>query len=218
MSSKKISKTDQVYQFLLENVLNGRFYPGQILIERELVNQLGVSKTPIREALMRFKQEGLAEGDTHRNVTIIRITRKDIEEIYSLREVLEGLAASDASRNIDAKSAQRLRSVIQISEKYLERQDLDKYANIDLKFHNLLAELSGNNRMVDILRNLRAQTRIMIKTSIKLFNRGGRISLREHKEITEAVCQGDPIKSELKAKEHVRKAKTAIFSWFEVTT
>ena len=205
-----LSKTQTAYQMLLDEILEGKLYPGQRLVERELVKRLGISKTPVREALLRLKEEGLVQGVLNQSVSVTRITITDVVEIYDLREVLEGLAAKTAAIKITSHSSNRLKELIAISEKYCIENNLKEYAEVDLELHNLIGVISENQRLCDALSRFRNQSRILIRNVIKLLGRGGKVSLREHKAIVEAIVGGNPELAEKRAKEHIHEAKKAV--------
>ena len=208
---KEKSKTELAYQILLDEILEGRLYPGQRLIERELVTQLGMSKTPVREALLRLKEEGLLQGVLNQSVSVARITFKDAVEIYDMREVLEGLAAKTAAAKITPQSEKKLLALIELSEKYCKENKMKEYAEADLELHHLIGLISDNQRLCEALSRFRNQSRILIRNVTKLLGRGGKVSLMEHKEIVQAIVNKDPELAEIKAKEHIRKARQSVF-------
>jgi len=203
------SKTEKVYDLLLESIIKRRLSLGQRLVERDLAEKLGVSKTPIREALNRLKKEGLVEGAPYRGFFVAQISPKDMEEIYKLREVLEGLAARDASEKINKGQTRQLNSIVQSLENYVEGKDLESYSSLDLKFHNLLAAISKNERLSQTMQLLQNQTRILMSTSVVL---PGRVeaSLKEHKKITDAVMSHKSNLAEQFAREHIKNVRKAV--------
>ena len=208
------SRTERVYNILLENIIKQKFTPGERLVERDLAEMLGVSKTPVREALGRLEKEGLVYGVPYRGVFVARISLKDVLEIYDLREVIEGLGARGATKKINKEQIEQLNSIIQSSKDCVKKNDLECYSSLDLKFHNLLATISGNKRLGQIMQLLRNQTRILMSTSVKLPGRV-KVSLGDHKKIVEAVVRQDAKLAEKLAREHVRKTKEAILDWLE---
>lgn len=208
------SRTERVYNILLEKIIKQKFIPGERLVERDLAEMLGVSKTPVREALGRLEKEGLVYGVPYRGVFVARISPKDVLEIYDLREVIEGLGAWSAAEKINKEHIEQLNSIIQSSGDCVKKNDLECYSSLDLKFHNLLAAISGNERLSQIMQLLRNQTRILMSTSVKLPGRV-KVSLDDHKKIVEAVVRQDAKLAEKLAREHVRKTKEAILDWLE---
>jgi len=211
------SKTEKVYKILQEDIIERRLLPGQRLVERELIERLGVSKTPVREALARLKKDGLVKGSLHQSVFVTRILRKDAVEIYDLREVLEGLAAKGAAEKITPKKVEELHSIIKLSEECVKENDLKEYARLDLEFHSLIGMISGNERLCEIMQHLHYQTRLLMSTSMTLPGRGAKISLSEHKKIVEAIIDQNPELAEKMAKEHIRNTRKAVLDWFDRT-
>ena len=209
------SKTEKVYKILRDDVIEKRLLSGQRLVERELIDRLGVSKTPVREALARLKRDGLVRGNLHQSVFVTRILRKDAVEIYNLREVLEGLAAKSAAEKIIPDKAKKLRSIVQLSEECIKENSLKKYARLDLEFHNLIGMIGQNERLCKMMQHLHYQTRILMTTSMALPGRGAKISLSEHKKVVEAIINHNLDLAEKMAKEHIKKTKKAVLDWFD---
>lgn len=134
-----------------------------------------------------------------------------MEEIYELREVLEGLAAREATRKINEEQIKELNSIIQSFENCVRKKELEDYSSLDLKFHNLLAGISKNGRLFQTMQLLRNQTRILMSTSVVL---SGRVeaSLKEHKKIMDAIVSHKPDLAEQFAREHIRNVKRAVLN------
>jgi len=211
------SKTEKVYKILQEDIIERRLLPGQRLVERELIGRLGVSKTPVREALARLERDGLVKGSLHQSAVVARILRKDAVEIYDLREVLEGLAAKNAAEKITPEKVEELHSIIKLSEDCIKENNLKEYARLDLQFHHLVGIISENERLCEMMRQLRDQARILMSTSMTLPGRGAKISLSEHKKIVEAIVNQNPDLAKEMAKEHIRKTRKAVLDWFDRT-
>jgi DNA-binding GntR family transcriptional regulator len=209
------SKSEKVYKIIQDDIIERRFLPGQMLVERELIEKLGVSKTPVREALARLKRDGLVEGTLHRSIVVSRILRKDAVEIFDLREILEGLAARGAAEKITPEKAKEIHSIIQLSEECIKKNNLKEYAPLDLRFHNLIRIISENERLCEMMQRLHYQIRILMRTSITLPGRGGRVSLNEHKKIVKEIVNRNPDLAEKMAKEHIKKTKESILDWFD---
>lgn len=217
MEENYLSKTEKVYRILREDIVERRLLPGQRLVERELIEKLGVSKTPVREALARLKKDGFVEGNSRQSASVIRISRKDVAEIYNLREVLEGLAATCVADKITPEKAEELLSNIRLSENCVRENNLKEYTRLDLKFHNLVEIISENKRLYEMMQYLRYQVKVLMTTSITLPGRGVKVSLSEHKKIVEAIINQNPNLAGRMAKKHVRKTSKAVLDWFDRT-
>ena len=210
-------KTEKVYELLLESIIKRKLLPGERLIEKDLAGKLGVSKTPVREALSRLQKEGLVEGMPYQGFLVARISPKDIEEIYDLREVIEGLAARNATEKIDKEQINQLNLIVRSFEECIRKRDLESYSSLDLKFHNLLADISENGRLSQMMQLFRNQTRILMSTSVILPGRV-KASLEEHKKIVNAVITHNPSLAEQFAREHVKNVKMAALNSFKDKT
>lgn len=211
------SKTERIYKILLDRIIERKLLPGQRLVERDLIEKLGVSKTPIREALARLRKDGLVDGTLYQSAFVARISRKDAAEIYDLRRVLEGLAARGAAEKITPKQAQKLRSIIQMSQACVKENKVKEYTRLDLEFHSLIGDISENERLLKIMRQLRYQANILMATSVTLPGRGVRVSLSEHKKVVEAIVNQNPELAEKMAEKHVIKTRKAVIDWFDRT-
>lgn len=212
---KYSSKSEKVYKILREEIIQRKFPPGERLVERDLIKKFGISKTPIREAIIRLKKDGLVEGSLRQSASVIRISRKDVVEIYDLREILEGLAAKYAAEEITSEKAEKLRLIIRLSENCLKENNFKEYSRFDLKFHNSIGIISENKRLYQMMQSLRYQIRILMTTSITLLGRGMKESLSEHKKIVETIVNQNSDLAEKMAKEHVRKTKEVVLDWFD---
>jgi len=201
---KTVSLADQVFEHLESDVLSGKYSRGDILTESRLSAELGVSRTPIREALRRLEQEHLIE-ESGKGSVVIGVTEKDLEDIYLIRGQLEGIVASLAAKNRNEKLLVALREALELQEFYLEKKDPDRIKQMDNKFHNRVYELSGSMVFYDTLLPLHKKAQKYRKASLESNSRAV-ASVEEHRRIYEAIVAGD---SELAAKyacEHVQNA------------
>jgi len=203
------NKSRAVYELLRQNILRRKFLPGERLIERELVEKLGVSSTTIREALTRLAKDGLVGKLPDRGAFVTKLSKNDIKEIYELREQIEGLAARWAAERVSEEKIEQLKSLIKYSEGRIKENSwsYDDALN-ELKFHDLTAEMSGNTRLRKIIRDIRNQSKLLISAS-SVHPKRGREAFEEEKKILEAIIAQDPDSAEQYAKEHVRNAKRA---------
>ncbi|MDR7435009.1 MAG: GntR family transcriptional regulator, partial [Armatimonadota bacterium] len=153
------------YRAIRKAILSRRLPAGTRLVVDRLCEELKVSRTPVKQALAMLEREGLVVTNPHHGTYVVTITKRDIAEIYSLREVIEGMAARLAAETITRQDLQRLRALIQDGRKALEAKDFDAYAEIDLEFHRLIRRASGNQRLQRIMESLDGQVRILINTS-----------------------------------------------------
>ncbi|MBS3787121.1 GntR family transcriptional regulator [Candidatus Bipolaricaulota bacterium] len=208
------NKTDRVYDILLKNITKRNFSPGAKLGEQYLADELGVSKTPVREALSRLERENLVDIYPNRGAYVVEIAQEDIIEIYDLREVLEGLAARQTAEKIDRSGINRFRELINSMEESLNKEDLEEYADHDSKFHSLLGRISENSRLQNVVQNLRYQARILMASSVQIPGRAEK-SLRDHKEIFKFLEAGAGSKAEQKVRKHTRDTKEVVLENYD---
>lgn len=210
-----MNKTEKIYKKLLDDILKGRFYQGQRLIEKELIDIYKISKIPLREALIKLERVGLVQKNVNRGFLVKRILRKDAEEIYELREIIDGLSARRITENITEEKIQKIEKIIHDMELCIRDKKTNKYIEHDKYFHTILNKLSGNKRLIEIMQNLNYQIDMLLKTSIKLPKRGINVSFSEHKIIFEAILNKNSTKAEEVTKKHMMKTKKAVLKYFD---
>lgn len=202
---KTISLADQVFEHLESDILSGKYNRGEILTESRLSSELGVSRTPIREALRRLEQEHIIE-ETGKGSVVIGITEKDLEDIYLIRIQLEGMVASLAAKNSkDTERLDKLKEALELQEFYLNKKDADQIKHMDNRFHNRLYELSGSMVFYDTLLPLHKKVQKYRKASVESNSRAS-ASVEEHRKIYEAVAKGDSDLAFKYASEHAQNA------------
>ncbi len=201
---KTVSLADQVFEHLESDILSGKYSRGEVLTESKLSLELGVSRTPIREALRRLEQEHIIE-ESGKGSIVIGITEKDLEDIYLIRAQLEGLVAAFAAKNRNERLLGFLREALELQEFYLEKKDADHIKQMDNKFHNKMYELSGSMVFYDTLLPLHKKAQKYRKASVESKSRAV-ASVKEHRKIYEAVAAGDAELASKYAQEHVNNA------------
>ena len=194
-----------VYKEIEKAILDGVFPPGYSLTEGKLSHELGVSRTPVREALMQLELEGLIELRPNRGALVIGITPGDIEDIYEIRSLLERRATEKAAAHINSEHIDRLREVVDLTEFYLERKDFDRVTAMDDRFHNLIYEMAGSRMFERILADLHAYAQTMRERSIKAPGRAVSM-LAEHRAILDALVQKDSEKAGQLMAEHIQRS------------
>jgi len=198
--------TDWVYEELKSAIVDLRLAPGDPLREATLADQLGVSKTPIREALTRLEQEGLVETTSFKGAVVTGYSRQDLLEIYELRELLENAAARTAAESMADADRDRLDRICRESRKLKKNHDAAGLAALISAFDDMLFEQVRNSRIRALIENLRAHlTRIGHLTA----EIPGRIeaSVDEHEKIVQAIAARDPELAERQMREHIRSVR-----------
>jgi DNA-binding GntR family transcriptional regulator len=178
--------TDQVYEILRERVISGQIPPGEFVREHDVSERLGVSRTPVREALARLASEGFLERIPHRGFRLPKETVDDLIEIYPIMTALEVLGTREAYERLDAEAIAELRGINETYAKAFKEKDV--YAGIDQnhEFHNKLSARSGNKRLCRMLDDLRSRVRSVEIWAFSDIDHWQK-SIDEHEEILKAV-------------------------------
>ncbi len=201
---KTVSLADQVFEHLERDILTGKYQRGEILTESKLSAELGVSRTPIREALRRLDQEHIIE-ETPKGSVVVGINEKDLADIFMIRKSLECLAASLAAKNRTEEQIGELREALEFQEFYLHKNDAEQIKQQDGRFHTVLYKLSGSNTFYDILVPLHKKIQKYRRASVESTSRA-EASVAEHREIFEAIEAGNADKAAIAASKHVENA------------
>ena len=202
---KTVSLADQVFERLENDIIQGVYQKGEILTELKLVEQLGVSRTPIREALRRLEQERLIE-DAGKGTVVLGITEDDLLDIMNIRQRIEGLAAYYAAVNMTPEGRKELAHIVDLQEFYFAKWDPERLRQADDEFHDVICRLSSRSVIYDTLAPLLRKTRRYRRISMEDRSRTTN-TMKEHRAIYEAVISGNgDLAAELTTK-HIENAK-----------
>ena len=201
---KTISLADQVFDHLENDILSGKYQRGEILTESKLSAELGVSRTPIREALRRLEQEHIIE-ESRKGSVVIGITEKDLEDIFMIRKSLECQVAALAAKNRTEEQLKQLREALEFQEFYLNKKDPDQIKLMDSRFHETLYKLSGSTAFYDTLVPLHKKIQKYRRASVTNSSRA-EASVAEHRKIYEAIEAKNTALAAKYASEHVENA------------
>ena len=204
MQHKTVSLADQVFEHLETDILSGKYARGEILTESKLSAELGVSRTPIREALRRLEQEHIIE-ESGKGSIVIGITENDLIDIFLIREKLECMAASLAAERCTEEQLAELKETLEFQEFYLSKQDAEHIKLMDNKFHRTLYRLTGSMTFYDTLVPLHKKIQKYRRASVESKSRAA-ASVEEHRRIFEAIAAKDSKLASKYAKEHVENA------------
>ncbi len=199
------SLADQVFERLETDIISGVYPRGEILTELKLVEQLGVSRTPIREALRRLEQERLI-AETGKGSLVLGITEDDLEDIMNIREHIEALAAYYATVNMTPEALSELKHIVELQEFYYQKNDLEHLRQADDAFHDAINLASKRNVIIDTLIPLHRKTRRYRRLSMEDRSRVDRTIL-EHRAIFEAIAAGDAELARSRTATHIRNAR-----------
>ena len=204
MEHKTISLSDQVFEHIETDILTGRYQRGEVLTELKLSSQLGVSRTPIREALRRLEQEHLIE-ETGKGAVVVGITERDLDDIFLIRRKLDGLVCKTVAEIRNEEQLNELRETIELQEFYLQKGNPERIKLMDNKFHELIYKFSGRNTVAEILMLLHRKIQKHRRASIQSKSRAD-ASVTEHRKIYEAIARKDAEAALTLSVEHIENA------------
>jgi DNA-binding GntR family transcriptional regulator len=195
------------YRQLRDAILAGQIPMGARINELELATAWRVSRTPIRDAIRRLEAEGLVQAVPGRGVMVPRLGLADVDELYELREVLEGRAARRAAERATPDFHARLSTLIRALGAALKAGDLDRMFSIDSDLHTSIAAMSGNSRLERAIETIRAQVH---QARLRSFHVKGRAakSLREMAKLTASFRARDGARAESSMREHIASLRT----------
>lgn len=202
---KTVSLADQVFDRLEEDILSGVYRRGEVLTEMRLCEELGVSRTPIREALRRLEQEHIIE-DCGKGMRVLSITAEDAACIYEIRRRIEGLAARACAEKIGTDELNEMRDLIDLQEFYAARGDSERVKTMDSDFHNMVYRCSGSAVLYDTLAPLHKKIQKYRKANVESKSRAV-VSVAEHRAIFEAIASRDAEAAEQTMTKHVMSAR-----------
>lgn len=209
------SLTDQLFEYLSNSIIEGKLKPGQKLLENELRQQFGVSRSPIRECFRILESEGLVVINPRKGTFVRELTRKEIEDIFSIRLSLESLAAKLAVPNIREKEIDFFNESIKKMEEALRNKDIKSFLRLNYVFHSAFIRASNNQVLEKILGSLGKgiwlriaflyyQSRSELKSSNKM-----------HKEIVKAFQEKDAGSAQRIVEEHIEHGKRVLLKYFD---
>lgn len=199
----------EVYDHLKCEILSGKLPSGSRLSEVALAERLGVSRTPVREAVQRLAQDGLVEVAPNRGARVKTVSTADVEDVYAVREVLDGLAARLAATHRTAAQLEAMRTALRTLERAAP-SDFEMQIAADLEFHGHIANASGNAALTATLRGLsEGVTRVKLLT--KRYNQSTKTQTA-HQNLFNAIENGDANAAERLAKAHVLEFRAIILN------
>jgi DNA-binding GntR family transcriptional regulator len=200
---------DEVFTSLRNAILSGHFKPGERLVEKELAEQLDISRTPIREALRKLELEGLVAYEPRKGVIVVGVSSEDALEIYMIRAVLEGLAARLAANKRTENELNTLKKLLFGMEDCIQKDKITKLTSLHASFHNFIAEVSKSPRLYHMIISLHEYVKNFAEIPCYLPGRLHR-GWEEHKEIVDAIDEKDNERAEHAARNHIMQAKESL--------
>lgn len=203
--SDKYSLRGRVFNKLRDDILDGKYKEHEELREVAIGEELGVSRTPVREAFRQLELEGLIQIIPNKGAYVTGITPKDVKDIYMMRSLLEGLSARWATENISDAQMEEMEENIYLSEFHAEKGHSEQLAELDNRFHEILYEASNSKMLEHTLRDFHQYVLQVRRTNLKSMQRG-KASNEEHKLIMEAIRDKNAEKAEMLANRHMINA------------
>jgi len=207
---------DWAYEIIKNDILNLRIPSGAQLHIEDLAAKMEISRTPVREALLRLESEGLVRAMPRVGFFVTEITRRDLEELFEIRELLEGHAAAKATHLLTDEDLAYLEHVLDLGIRAFEEDgDLHKFLETEITFHTFLIEHSQNSRLIAMMESLRDLTyreRILSLDS----RENVRQSCEEHKKILGALQQRDSKLVGRLMKEHIRNVRNRLLQFLDL--
>lgn len=201
-----MSYVRQAYRTIKAHILENRYPPGHQVLEQQLADDLGMSRTPVREALIRLQDEGLVELIPRRGMRVVPLSPQEMQEIYEVLTALEVAAVELAARQtLTDRDLAPLDDALQAMETRLAADDLDGWADADARFHNALINLSGNKRLAGLAATLADQVHRARMVTLRLRPRPVR-SIEEHRAVLEALRAGDGARACKQHRRHRRRS------------
>jgi DNA-binding GntR family transcriptional regulator len=198
---------DDVVDRLRDAIFHGSFKPGEALREEQLAAMLDVSRGPVREALVQLEREGLVIVRRHRGATVARLSRSDIEDVYSLRLALERLAVQRATRYANAEDFRAMEAVLLAFDEALAGGPSEKeVAELDVRFHDLIYQAARHQRLYDCWANLKSQIYIFLLSRNVADPDFREITVKAHADLLAAIRTRDEARATTEIEDHLRGA------------
>ena len=201
----KYSLRGRVFQKLREDILSGKYKEHEELKEVAIGEELGVSRTPVREAFRQLELEGLIQIVPNRGAYVTGITAKDVKDIYMIRSLLEGLCARLATEKITKEQLEEMEENIYLADFHASKGHMDQMAELDNRFHDILYEACDSKMLEHTLRDYH-QYVLRVRQKTLSTNTRGRASNDEHRQIMEAIKEKDADRAEQLANGHILNA------------
>lgn len=199
---EKYSLRSQVFHTIREDILKGRYEENEELREATLGKEIGVSRTPVREALRQLELEGLVKIIPNRGAFVTGISKKDVQDIYMIRSVLEGLCVHMAAEHITEEKLEALDEILVLAEFHLNKGNMEQLTELDGRFHQILYEASESRILEHVLSDFHKYVQLARRNSVKTKSRAQK-SLEEHKDILAALKEKDADQAEKLANIHI---------------
>lgn len=203
------SLTEKVFSEIEQAILSGIYSVGDQLVESKISLELGVSRTPVREALKQLELEGLVTTIPNKGTFVVGVSTDDILDIYTIRVAVEGISSKLAAERITDADAKELETLVELQEFYASKGDIFQLLQLDSKFHEIIYEISGSRILKHTLASFHNQLKRARESS--LLTTGRTITaVKEHRDIYEAIAARDSEKAKELTELHITNARDNI--------
>ena len=209
---KSFSIADIVFEKIEDAILSGEFARGDIITELKLCGMLNVSRTPVREALTRLRQEGLVK-ESGKGAVVVGVNEDDLYDIYEVRMRIEGLAAAKCAEVITEEQLRALGETLELQEFYTAKNQPESIKKLDSEFHERIYSYCGSKTLEVLLCELHRKVKRYRKTSVSNPERAV-MAVKEHREIYEAIAARDTRRAEELTAKHIKNARESIIKGF----
>lgn len=207
--------SERVFEYIRSKILDGHYRPGQRLSEVELSQMMGVSRSPIREALLRLGNEGLVKSVTHKGTTVATFDEREIRELFELREAIEGMAARLAALQASDEQLADIDQLLVATSQILSESSSPGYP-WDIDYHHRISQIAGNRKLEAKWSEVSSQIRLARSLSGASSPRA-LTAYSEHVEIALALTNRDEAAAEMLMRQHIRNSLESTLSLVEST-
>jgi len=206
MIDLNITYQQQAYDFMKSQIINLGFRPGEYVTDSQIAGQLNISRTPVREAFHRLEKEGLLVNEARRGWKVYTLSLQDIHEIFDIKEAIEGLIARKAAYCNDEGLRASLREAMQELRATSETEDPGDWLEADMRLHEILYQMAGNQRARRTINNLNDQWH-RVRIGFSALQERTRRSTEEHTLFIESILSGDGDEAERRMRAHLNKVR-----------
>ena len=205
---------EHVFESLKQAINQGNITAGEWLVESHIAETLGISRTPVREAIHKLEREELIERQPRGGFTVLGLNRSDIEETFGIRSVLEGYAARLAAQKHKKEELEPLEKKIKEFQKALDRKKMNELTAINTEFHDLLYALSKSPKLISIINSLRDQIYRFRKMNLKE-EKFAATSNQDHIQMLQSIRNRNAESAERLTREHILKGREIVLKEFD---
>lgn len=207
--SKRKPLRDEVYESLKKSILYGKLKAGQRLVEEQIALQVGISRTPVREAFHKLERDDLVTRLPKGGFAVREFTKEDVEEIFGIRSALESYAAYLATIHITPEKLNALEKKVEESERVLKKGDQEKLIQLHTEFHDLLYKACKSKKLIELINNFRDYF-YRYRASLLQLPDGFKTSILDHRQMLKAMKEKKPRLVERLVRQHLERGKEIV--------